>query len=318
MIALGGNALLERGESPDAEIQEHHVRVAVEALAPLAADHELFVTHGNGPQVGMLALESAADEALSHAYAFDVLDAQTQGMIGYWLAQALTDALPDRDVAAVVTRTVVSADDPSFAAPTKFVGPVYDEATAHRLAGAAGWTVRQDGPAWRRVVPSPRPEQVLELPTFRHLLDAGTVVVGSGGGGIPVVRDAAGRLVGVDAVIDKDATAELLAEALGAELLLLLTDVPAVEVGYGTPDARPLRRTTPSELRSHTFPAGSMGPKVDAVCRFVETTGHRAAIGRLADVEAIVAGRAGTDVVPDAGPTRTPSPAPTTTTRGAP
>jgi carbamate kinase len=299
VAALGGNALLERGERPDSDIQESHVASAVGALEPLLHGHDLVITHGNGPQVGVLAVESAGDPALSHPYPFDVLGAQTQGMIGYWLVQALQGAAAGKPAACLICRTVVHSDDPAFGHPSKFVGPVYDEATALRLAFQQGWDVRQDGRAWRRVVPSPDPVGLVELDTIRLLVSQGVIVVCAGGGGVPVVADGPGRLRGVEAVVDKDLTAALLAQAVDAEALLLLTDVDAVADGYGTPDARPIRRTTPRELRSRSFPAGSMGPKVEAVCRFVEKTGGIAAIGRLDDAAALLDGTAGTIVVPE-------------------
>jgi carbamate kinase len=297
VAALGGNALLQRLERPDAEIQEHHAERAVRALATLARDHELVVTHGNGPQVGLLAVESEGDPALERPYPFDVLVAQTQGMIGYWLLQALENALPHRRAAAVVTQVMVDAADPAFAEPTKFVGPVYGADEARRLAARAGWVVHADGAGWRRVVASPEPRDVLELPAIISLLASGAVVVCGGGGGIPVVRDGAG-LHGVEAVVDKDLTAALLGERIGATSLLVLTDVDAVETGFGTPEARPIGRTTVRALRALTFPAGSMGPKVEAACRFVERTGGTAAIGRLEDAELLFAGKAGTVVEP--------------------
>ncbi len=293
VAALGGNALLERGERPDSDIQESHVASAAAALKPLLHDHEVVITHGNGPQVGLLALESAGDPALSRPYPFDVLGAQTQGMIGYWLIQALQD-VAGRPAACLLTRTLVQAADQAFAHPAKFVGPVYDEATAQRLAAAHGWAVRQDGTSWRRVVPSPEPAGIVELDLIRLLIGQRTIVVCAGGGGIPVVPDGPGRLRGVEAVVDKDLTAALLAESVGAGALLLLTDVPAVMDGYGTPQARPIRRATPAELRARSFPAGSMGPKIEAVCRFVEATGGIAAIGRLDDAAALLGGTAGT------------------------
>ncbi len=303
VIALGGNALLERGEAPNSDIQETHVVSAVTALAPLARSHQLFITHGNGPQVGVLALESARDPALSHPYPFDVLGAQTQGMIGYWLVQALHNTVPGQPAGCLICRTVVHADDPAFAHPTKFVGSVYDEAQARQLATQRGWNVRQDGTAWRRVVPSPQPVALVELDMIKLLASSGVIVVCAGGGGVPVVRDDAGALHGVEAVVDKDLTAALLARDLAADALVILTDVDAVEDGYGTPQARPIHRATPQELRARPFPAGSMGPKVDAACRFVEATGKMAAIGRLDDAEALLAGKAGTIVAPtDTGP----------------
>jgi carbamate kinase len=298
VVALGGNALLERGERPDSDIQESHVASAVHALKPLLDSHQLVITHGNGPQVGVLAVESSDDPALTRPYPFDVLGAQTQGMIGYWLIQALQAVAPGQPAVCLICRTVVRAGDPAFGHPAKFVGPVYDKATAVQLAADHGWDIREDGTAWRRVVPSPEPAAVVELETIRLLMRQGVIVVCAGGGGVPVVDDGGGRLRGVEAVVDKDLTAALLAQAVGADALLLLTDVEAVIDGYGTPGARPIRRATTTELRARTFADGSMGPKVEAVCRFVEQTGGVAAIGRLADAGALLDGTAGTTIVP--------------------
>ncbi|WKU48788.1 carbamate kinase [Streptomyces sp. VNUA116] len=302
VVALGGNALLRRGDRPDAAVQLANVRAAVAALAPLAHRHELVITHGNGPQVGLLALQSAADRSLSSPYPFDVLGAETQGMIGYWLLQSLQNALPGRQVCALLNQTLVSSADPAFDNPTKFVGPVYGKEMAQRLAAERGWTVRQDGGHWRRVVPSPHPQRVVETRLIRLLLSSGAVAVCAGGGGVPVIRDEAGQLTGVEAVVDKDLTAALLAEALDADALLLLTDVPQVMRGWGTPEAEPIGHTTPGRLRAEDFPAGSMGPKVEAVCRFAELTGGMAAIGSLADAQAILDGTAGTVVTPAGRP----------------
>ncbi|MDQ4007728.1 MAG: carbamate kinase [Actinomycetota bacterium] len=298
IVALGGNALLRRGQRPDADVQEANVSAAVAALAPLGAEHELVVTHGNGPQVGVLALQSASDPNLTTPYPFDVLGAQTQGMIGYWLLQSMQNALPRREVAAIINQTLVAADDPAFDEPTKFVGEVYDEAQARELADARGWTVKPDGEGWRRVVGSPKPLRVVETELIRRVLASGAIVVCAGGGGVPVVQDASGQLEGVEAVVDKDLTAAVLAEALHADALLVLTDVSHVMHAFGTAAATPIRRSTPARLRRTEFPAGSMGPKVDAVCRFVEATGATAAIGRLEDAEAILRGQTGTVVTP--------------------
>jgi carbamate kinase len=298
VVALGGNALLERGEPAEADTQQGHVAEAARALTPLALEHELVLTHGNGPQVGLLALQSARDPDLSRPYPFDVLGAQTQGMIGYWLIQALQNAIPGRRVACLISRTLVSEDDPAFASPAKFVGPVYDEAQAGEFAATLGWEVRKDGTRWRRVVPSPEPIDLLDLPLVEALLGHDTMVICAGGGGVPVIRDDVGELRGVEAVVDKDLTASLLARILDADALLLLTDVEAVQDGFGTPQARPIRRATPAELRARSFPPGSMAPKIEAVCRFVEITGRIAGIGRLADAEALLAGKAGTIISP--------------------
>ena len=261
VVALGGNALLHRGEPPDADVQLGHIVRAAGALATLTQGNDLVITHGNGPQIGLLALESASDRALTVPYPMDVLGAQTQGMIGSLLARALRNALPQREVAALVTHTLVRSDDPAFQHPTKFVGQVYDRAEARHLARERGWSVAEDGAGWRRVVPSPHPEEILEIDTVRSLLAADTLVICAGGGGVPVVADAVtGRLSGAEAVIDKDLTAALLAAELKADFLLVLTDVPYVFTDYGTDRARPLLGATPAELRRHAFPDGSMNP----------------------------------------------------------
>lgn len=298
VVALGGNAMLQRGDRPDASVQLANIRKAVVSLAPLAHEHELVVTHGNGPQVGVLALQSAADKSLSIPYPFDVLGAETQGMIGYWLLQSLQNALPGRQVCSLINQTLVSAADPAFADPTKFVGTVYTEEQAKRLAAENGWTVKRDGEYWRRVVPSPKPQRVIETRLIRLLLNNRTVAVCAGGGGVPVIRNDRGQLEGVEAVVDKDLTASLLAESLEADALLLLTDVPRVVRGFGTPDAEEITNATPARLRAQEFPAGSMGPKVEAVCRFVEMTGDMAAIGALDQARDILRGKAGTIVTP--------------------
>ncbi|MEU3644884.1 carbamate kinase [Lentzea sp. NPDC034063] len=294
VVALGGNALLMRGERADASVQLRHVETAARALAPLAEEHELIVCHGNGPQIGLLALESEADPSLSRPYPLDSLGAETQGMIGYWLAQSLRNAGVRKPVLAVVTQTVVDASDQAFSAPTKFIGPIYDRAQADRLVARNGWTVAADGPHWRRVVPSPEPLRLVEQESVEQLVNSGTIVVCAGGGGAPVVDD--GRLHGVEAVVDKDLTSAALAISLKADHLLLLTDVPAVMSDYGMPTAAPLRHLDVADLGDLSFPAGSMGPKIEACRRFVEATGSTAAIGALADAEGLLRGTAGTTV----------------------
>jgi len=298
VIAVGGNALLERGETPMAEIQEKHVKVAVDSLAPLARDHDLVITHGNGPQVGLLANESALDPDLPSPYPLDVLGAQTQGMIGYFFLQAIKNALPGREAVSLICQTEVAADDPAFALPTKFVGPVYSEAEAHRLAALRGWQVRPDGTSWRRVVASPEPLKLLELPAIRLLLAASAIVICAGGGGIPVIRADNGDLRGAEAVIDKDLGASLLAQDLHADALVILTDVANVETGFGTEAVRPIGHTTTAALRSLSFPEGSMGPKIEAACRFVDATGNPAMIGRLDQAAELVRGTCGTVIEP--------------------
>jgi carbamate kinase len=296
VVALGGNALLERGERPDAVIQRRHVRQAAAALAPLAAEHQLVLCHGNGPQVGVLALESQADPSLSRPYPLDVLVAQTQGMIGYWLVQELANAGVTQRVVCVVSQTVVDPSDPAFGHPTKFIGAGYDQGEAQAMAARLGWTIAADGPRWRRVVASPRPLGLVEIETVRSLAGAGALVVCGGGGGVPVVRSNAGELAGVEAVVDKDLTAAELAITLKADRLLVLTDVPAIIRGYGTPGAQPIEAIDTVALSAMTFPAGSMGPKVEACIRFVTASGQPAAIGALADAAGILAGRAGTTI----------------------
>jgi carbamate kinase len=300
VVALGGNALLHRGERPDAAVQQTNIDSVADALAALAHEHELVITHGNGPQIGLLAMESAADPALSAPYPLHLLGAQTQGMIGSLLARTLHDALPGRRIAALVTHTVVRADDPAFERPTKFVGQVYPAALAKSLARKRGWHIARDTGGWRRVVPSPVPERIVETETIHDLLNLGTLVICAGGGGVPVTADRdTGALTGVEAVIDKDLTAALLAEDLKADFLLILTDVPNVYEAYGTPDQRPVLDATPDELRRGGFPDGSMGPKAEAAARFVEHTRGLAAIGALGAAYEIVHGRAGTLIRPD-------------------
>jgi carbamate kinase len=300
VIALGGNALLRRGEPLTAENQRGNVAMAAASLAPIALDNALIITHGNGPQVGLLALQSAAGGS-SEAFPLDVLDAETEGMIGYLIAQALDNLLPaERRCASLLTQIEVDPADPAFRHPSKPIGPVFGEVEARRLADARGWQIARDGEHYRRVVPSPAPIRILELDVIELLVDHGVIVICAGGGGIPIVRRADGGLVGVEAVIDKDLASALLARELGADALLMLTDVDAVWTGWGQPDARALRRIAPAMIRRYPFAAGSMGPKVEATCAFVEQTGGIAGIGGLSDAQAILAGRAGTLIAPDA------------------
>jgi carbamate kinase len=314
VAALGGNALLERGERPDAAVQRRHVRVAARALAPLAAEHELVICHGNGPQVGLLALESANDPQLSAPYPLDALGAQTQGMIGYWLAQELRNEGVAWPIAAIVTQTVVDEADPAFDNPTKFIGAVYSRRKARRLAHERGWSIAADGRRWRRVVPSPEPRRFVEISSIRRLVDARTVTVCAGGAGAPVIENESGQLVGVDAVVDKDLAAALLAQDLHADALLLLTDVPAVLRDFGTEHASPIDWIDTDELRELHFPHGSMGPKVEACVRFANATGGLAVIGALADAAAMLVQAAGTTIVPARafGQPHTPTPRPDT------
>ena len=300
VIALGGNALLKRGEPMTAGHQRDNVRVAAGALARVAAEHELVISHGNGPQVGLLALQGAAYKDVE-AYPLDVLGAETQGMIGYLVEQEVGNLLPiERPLATILTMVEVDPDDPAFADPTKFVGPIYDEAQASALAADKGWVVKPDGPHWRRVVPSPRPKRIFEIRPMRWLLEQGAVVICAGGGGIPTMyaRGEERRLVGVEAVIDKDLASSLLARELGADLYVMATDVDGVYLDWGTPNQKRIDRATPPELDGIDLPAGSMGPKVAAATEFVTATGKRAAIGSLEQIDSLVDGSGGTQVVP--------------------
>ncbi len=298
VIALGGNALLKRGEPMTADRQRTNIRAAARALAPLARRHELVLSHGNGPQVGLLALQAAAYTSVE-PYPLDVLDAQTEGMIGYMIEQELRNLLP-RDVpfATILTMVEVDPADPAFTHPSKFVGPQYEKSDADRIEAEKGWVFHRDGELFRRVVPSPLPRKIFEIRPICWLLEQGAIVICTGGGGIPVMYQPGDgqKLAGVEAVIDKDFASGLLAREIKADLFVMATDVNGVYLDWGKPSARLIRETTPVELRRHTFPAGSMGPKVEAACAFVERTGNSAAIGALADIEAIVKGDAGTFV----------------------
>lgn len=296
VVALGGNALLRRGQAMTAENQRDNVRTAAEALAPLAKEHQLVISHGNGPQVGLLALQGAAYKP-DEAYPLDVLGAETEGMIGYMIEQELGNILPfEVPFATILTMVEVDPDDPGFKNPTKFVGPVYDRAESARIAEEKNWVFKQDGDKWRRVVPSPAPKRIFEMRPIRWLLEHGTIVICAGGGGIPTMYEpgAERRLSGVEAVIDKDFCSELLAREVEADLFIMATDAEAVFVDWGTPEAKAISQASPAALESYDFPAGSMGPKVDAARQFALATGKLAAIGTLADVPAIVRGEKGT------------------------
>lgn len=295
LIALGGNALLRRGEPAEASNQLENVEEAAAALAGVAEEHELVITHGNGPQVGLLALQSEGYKRVA-AYPLDVLGAESEGMIGYMLELALRNRLPDRDLVTVLSEVVVSADDPAFRLPSKPIGPLYSEPEAKRLVTERGWSIARDGSGFRRLVPSPEPQAIVELRSLRMLVDAGVLVICAGGGGIPVTLDERGNMQGVEGVVDKDLTASLLARRLNADRLVMLTDVEAVYLGWGGDHEQALGAATPSELRKHSFAAGSMGPKVEAACRFVDATGRQAAIGGLTKAAEIVRGRSGTQI----------------------
>jgi carbamate kinase len=298
VVALGGNALLQRGQPMTADMQRANVRIAAQQLAPVAAENELVVSHGNGPQVGLLALQGAAYDA-ANPYPLDVLGAETEGMIGYMIEQELGNLLPiDRPFATILTMIEVDPNDPAFKDPTKFIGPVYERAEAEALAAEKGWAIKQDGQKWRRVVASPTPKRIFEIRPIRWLLERGCVVVCTGGGGIPTMYQAGTRtLVGAEVVIDKDRASALLAEELEADVFVMATDVEAVYTDFGTPQQKAIGQITTAQVRSMTLPPGSMGPKVEAAADFAEKTGKRAAIGTLAQLGDVVAGNKGTQIV---------------------
>lgn len=297
VTALGGNALLERGQAMTAANQQANIKRAVAALGALiAAGHRLVITHGNGPQVGLLAMQAAAAHQQS-AFPLDVLDAESAGMIGYMIEQELRNVLKGGSVATLLSQVQVDRLDPAFGHPTKFVGATYDQATAERLAAENAWQIAADGTGWRRVVASPQPHEILGVEVVRLLLQNGVTVICAGGGGIPVIDNGQGGFRGSEAVIDKDLVSALLARKLDADMLLMLTDVDAVYDGYGTPDARALPRLSAATLAASAFPAGSMGPKIAAAIGFAQATGKPAAIGRLDDATRIVLGQRGTWIV---------------------
>jgi carbamate kinase len=296
LVALGGNALLRRGEPMTAEAQRANVQIAATALAAIYPGNQLVITHGNGPQVGLLALQGAAYNP-DEVYPLDVLGAQTEGMIGYMIEQELGNLLPfEVPFATILTMVEVDRDDPGFKNPTKFIGPVYSETDAERLKADKGWAMKKDGDKWRRVVASPQPKQIFEVRPIRWLLEQGTIVIAAGGGGIPTVYEPGRRLRGIEAVIDKDLCSELLARQLDADFYIMATDADAVFLDWGKPTAKAFRRASPKAMRDFSFPAGSMGPKVDAACHFAETTRKAAAIGALKDLAAIIRGEAGTTI----------------------
>jgi carbamate kinase len=297
VIALGGNALLRRGEPVSTKVQRKNMKRAGIAIAEVAREHKIVVTHGNGPQVGLLAMQEAAyGEFFQNP--LDVLGAETEGMIGFLIEQELNNQLLDRKVATILTRVEIDPDDPAWRNPTKPIGPLFSKEEAVRLAAERDWVMAPDGPdgeKLRRVVPSPLPKRILSMDAIQLLMESSTIVICGGGGGIPVIwNEKKNGWRGVEAVIDKDMTAALLATQLGADALIMLTDVSAVELGWGTPEAHPLERATVEELRETDFQAGSMGPKVSAAVSFVEATGGFAGIGALQDAARIVRHEAGT------------------------
>ncbi len=294
VVALGGNALLRRGQPMTAENQRENVRIAAKSLAPITEGNQLVISHGNGPQVGLLALQSAAYEEVE-AYPLDVLGAQTEGMIGYMIEQELGNLLPiEVPFATILTMVEVDPEDPAFQNPTKPIGPIYTYEDSKLLETEKGWTMKPDGEYWRRVVPSPEPHRIFEMRPIHWLLEKGTIVICAGGGGIPTIFNSEGNLEGVEVVIDKDRASSLLAFELEADLLIMATDADGVYLNWGTDSAEKILTTTPDEIEKHEFEEGSMGPKVEAACDFVRRTGQRAVIGSLADLPAMVAGNAGT------------------------
>lgn len=295
VVALGGNALLRRGEPLEADIQRKNIATAAKTIALIAQEYNVVLVHGNGPQVGLLALQNSAYTKVA-PYPLDVLGAESQGMIGYMLIQELKNLMPSRNVTALLTQVQVDPKDPAFANPTKFIGPVYEEAEARALAAEKQWSVKADGKFFRRVVPSPLPQRIVEGDAIETLIAQGHLIICTGGGGIPVTWDGQ-SLTGIEAVIDKDMSAAYLAKQIKADALLILTDADAVYLDWGKPTQRPLRVTSPDELAGVKFDAGSMGPKVEASCEFVKATGGMVGIGSLEDGLAILRGEAGTNIV---------------------
>lgn len=299
LVALGGNALLKRSEPLTATNQRANINIAAERISRITENNQVVVAHGNGPQVGLLALQSAAYTEVE-AYPLDVLGAESEAMIGYMLEQELGNVLPpEQRIVTILTMTEVDPKDPAFDNPTKFIGPVYGQEMAEQLAEQKGWVVKPDGPYYRRVVASPLPKRIIEQEAINHLVDKNTMVICAGGGGIPTYLDENQKLHGVEAVIDKDLCSALLAENLDADLLVIATDVEGVYKGWGTPDQELLSTLKVSEIDGLNLAAGSMGPKVEAARNFAQHTGKRAVIGALADIEDLVLGKAGTTVVPD-------------------
>ncbi|MDV5171005.1 carbamate kinase [Photobacterium rosenbergii] len=295
VVALGGNALLRRGEPLEADIQRQNIAKAAQTIAEIGKEYNVVLVHGNGPQVGLLALQGLEYKKVN-PYPLDVLGSETQGMIGYMLMQELKNLLPEQDVSCMLTQMTVDPNDPAFADPTKPIGPVYEEAEAREMAEKYHWTVKPDGQYFRRVVPSPLPTGIVESDAITTLIKQDHLVICTGGGGIPVKKEN-GKLVGVEAVIDKDMSAAYLAQQLNADALLILTDADAVYLDWGKPTQKALRSTNPRELAQYAFDAGSMGPKIDASCDFIKKGGKLVGIGALADGLAILKGEAGTNII---------------------
>ncbi len=299
VVALGGNALLQRKEPLEEDLQKKNVEVACQSIAAAAKEHEIVVVHGNGPQVGLLALQNDAYKEVK-PYSLDVLVAESQGMIGYMLMQSLKNKLPEKEIVTMLTQVAVDPNDQAFQNPTKFIGPVYSKQEADQLIKDKGWAMREDGDYYRRVVPSPKPQAIIEEIDIKNLLEQkDTIVICSGGGGMPVMYDENHNLVGLEAVIDKDRASYVLAKAIDADGLIILTDVPSVATDFGKPESQNIKEASPAQMHSYGFATGSMGPKVEAVCSFVENGGAFAAIGALSDLKEIIAGNKGTRISAD-------------------
>jgi carbamate kinase len=299
VVALGGNALLQRGQPLTAENQRGNIRVAVKELAAVHENNQLVIAHGNGPQVGLLALMDAAYTAVD-PYPLDVLGAETVGMIGYMIEQELGNLIPFHDhIITVLTQVLVDQNDPAFENPTKPVGPIYDKEQSERLKKDKGWAIAPDGDNFRRVVPSPLPQRIIEIEVIKTLVDSGVVVICAGGGGIPTAYDDDKNLFGIEAVIDKDLASGLLSKDLDADMFVMLTDVASVYVDFGTENQKAIKAAHPDVLEKMDFPAGSMGPKVLGACQFVRETGNQSAVGQLSDLTRIITGDAGTTISND-------------------
>lgn len=297
VIAIGGNALLSRGEPLEAKIQQQHAKSAAISIAQIAQNHEVIIVHGNGPQVGLLALQ-AANYSEVKPYSLDILIAESQGMIGYFLQQEISNCLANKKIATLLTQIEVKSDDLALNNPTKPIGPIYNEQSITTIAKKFNWQIKKDGDYFRRVVPSPEPQQIIEIEVIKLLINQNYIVICAGGGGIPIIKTNSGKWKGIEAVIDKDLSAALLAIQLKADALIILSDVNYVEKNWNTAQAEIIQQTTPRQLRKLKFAKGSMAPKIEAVCRFVEYTGNWAAIGALKDSLNILQGSAGTHIKP--------------------
>lgn len=299
VIALGGNAILQRKEPMEEKIQRKNIANACELIAKVARIHDVVITHGNGPQVGLLALQNEAYKGVS-PYPLDVLGAETEGMIGYLLCQELKNRSPHKEVIALLTQTLVDKDDPAFQNPSKFVGPIYTKEQADKISKEKNWVIKADGEYFRRVVSSPMPKAIIEEPTINHLLGReNIIIICAGGGGVPVMRNEQNKLIGLEAVIDKDRASNVLAQAINADAFIMLTDVESVQTNFNQPNSKAIKKAAPEQIMRFHFAEGSMGPKVEAACDFVRSGGQYAAIGALSELENIITGASGTHILKD-------------------